>query len=94
MKLEQKAAIVTGGSGGIGEAICLRLASEGMKVVVNCRSHHDTQDTKEKIEQIGSQAHIVKADLGKVEQIDNLVKESIDRSCGNWYSKTEYLCRF
>ena len=80
MKLEQKVAIVTGGSGGIGEAICLRLAKEGAKIVVNYRSHPDkAQDTKEKIEQIGSQAHIVKADLGKVEQIDNLVKESIDR---------------
>lgn len=80
MKLEQKVAIVTGGSGGIGEAICLRLAKEGAKIVVNYRSHPDkAQDTKEKIEQVGSQAHIVRADLGKVEQIDNLVKESIDR---------------
>ena len=41
MKLESKVAIVTGGSGGIGEAICLRLAREGAKIVVNYRSHPD-----------------------------------------------------
>lgn len=77
MKLESKVAIVTGGSGGIGEAICLRLAQEGAKVVINYRSHPDkAEDTKAKIEQAGSQAHIVKADLGKIEQIDNLVTRS------------------
>ena len=80
MKLEEKVAIVTGGSGGIGEAICLRLAQEGAKIVINYRSHpEEAQDTKEKIEQIGSQSHVVQADLSKVEQIENLVQQSIDR---------------
>ena len=79
MKLESKVAIVTGGSGGIGEAICLRLAREGAKIVVNYRSHPDkAKDTKEKIEQVGSQAHIIKADLSKVDEINNLVNESIN----------------
>ena len=80
MKLESRVAIVTGGSGGIGEAICLRLAKEGAKIVINYRSHPDkAQDTKEKIEQAGSQAHIVKADLSKAKEIDNLVNESVAR---------------
>ena len=80
MKLESKVAIVTGGSGGIGEAICLRLAKEGAKIVINYRSHPDkARDTKEKVEQAGSQAEIIKADLSKVEEINNLVAESIDR---------------
>lgn len=53
MKLEE-VAIVTGGSGGIGEAICLRLAEEA-KIVINYRSHRDrVEDTKTKIEQTGS----------------------------------------
>ena len=80
MKLESKVAVVTGGSGGIGEAICLRLAKEGAKIVINYRSHPDkAKDTKQKIEQAGSEAHIIQADLGKADEIDNLVKESIDR---------------
>ena len=87
MKLEGKVAIVTGGSGGIGEAICLRLAQSGAKIVVNYRSHPDkAQDTKEKVERTGSQAHIVRADLGKVDEINNLVAESI-----NHFGKVDIL---
>ena len=36
-----KVAIVTGGAGGIGKAICMRLARDGHQVVVNYRSHAD-----------------------------------------------------
>ena len=38
MKLENKVAIVTGGSGGIGQDLCMRLAKEGAKIVINYRS--------------------------------------------------------
>ena len=79
MKLENKVAIVTGGSGGIGQALCDRLAQEGAKIVINYRSSKDeAQEVQKKIEQIGSEALIVQADLSKVEQIDNLVRESIE----------------
>lgn len=79
MNLEGKVAIVTGGSGGIGEEICRRLAQDGAKIIVNYRSHLEkAQKTKEKVEMIGSQAYMVQADLSKVEQINNLVQESID----------------
>lgn len=79
MKLANKVAIVTGGSGGIGQALCDRLAKEGAKIVINYRSSADeAQQTKEKVEQIGSEALIVRADLSKVDQINHLVQETID----------------
>jgi len=78
MKLSGKVAIVTGGSGGIGEAICERLAQEDAKVVINYRSHPDeAKETKDKIEKAGGEAYIIKADLSKVDEINNLVEESI-----------------
>jgi 3-oxoacyl-[acyl-carrier protein] reductase len=39
--LRKKVAIVTGGAGGIGKAICLRLAKDGYSVVVNYRGQAD-----------------------------------------------------
>ena len=79
MKLKEKVAIVTGGSGGIGEAICLRLAKEGAKIVINYRSHPDkAEKTKKKIEQSGSEACVIQADLSEVEQsIDRFLIQSL-----------------
>ena len=41
VKARSRVAIVTGGAGGIGKAICLRLAANGYKVVVNYRGQTD-----------------------------------------------------
>lgn len=47
-----KRAIVTGGSGGIGEAICLRLAQQDFHVIVHCNSH--LEKAKAAVKQIRS----------------------------------------
>lgn len=87
MKLKDKVAIVTGGSGGIGEAICQRLAQDGAKIVVNYRSHpEEAEKTKARVENAGSQGYIVQADLSKTEQINNLVQESI-----NYFGRIDVL---
>ena len=79
MKLENKVAIVTGGSGGIGQGLCDRLAREGAKIVINYRSSEsEAKEVQKKVEQIGSEALIVQADLGKVDQINNLVAKAIE----------------
>ncbi len=39
MKLEGKVALVTGSSGGIGQAIAIRLASVGAGIVIDYRFH-------------------------------------------------------
>lgn len=80
MKLEGKVALVTGSSRGIGEAIAVRFASEGAKIIINYRSHPDeAQETLNKIEAAGSQGQIVQADLSKIAETNQLVQEGIDR---------------
>ena len=56
-KLEGKSAVVTGGGvGGIGEAVCLLLAKEGAKVVVNDYKAQIAEETVEKIRKEGGAA--------------------------------------
>ena len=80
MKLKDKVAIVTGGSGGIGQGICDRLAKEGANIVINYRSaKENAEKAQESVRAIGSEALIVQADLGKVDDINRLVQQAIDR---------------
>lgn len=91
MGLDGKVALVTGSSQGIGQAIAIRLAEAGAKVVINYRSHPEgAEETVEKVNAVGGQCHQVEgycdrdrgysvgADLGLVEDVRRLVAESID----------------
>jgi NAD(P)-dependent dehydrogenase (short-subunit alcohol dehydrogenase family) len=55
-KLQDKIAIVTGGSRGIGKAIALRLAAEGAKVVVTATTKAGADKAAAEIQQSGGQA--------------------------------------
>jgi len=74
-KLEGKVALVTGGSRDIGRAVCLKLASEGAKVVVN---YYDSKESGEsvvkEIEAAGGQAIAVGADVTKKQEIKSMVE--------------------
>jgi NAD(P)-dependent dehydrogenase (short-subunit alcohol dehydrogenase family) len=65
--------IVTGGSRGIGKAICLRLAVEGYAVAVNYSSGVDAATgTVDAIRQAGGGAEAFRADIGDAQQIPGL----------------------
>ena len=64
MQGKKQVAIVTGGSKGIGQAICVELASCGYEVVVNYRSDHDgAQKTLGMIEAQGSTGRLACFDV-------------------------------
>jgi glucose 1-dehydrogenase len=72
-----KVAIVTGSSSGIGQAIAIRLGSEGASVVVDYLNHPDAAgETKAKVEAAGGKAVVVQADVSKVEEVQNLVEQA------------------
>ncbi|MEO1453544.1 MAG: SDR family oxidoreductase [Pseudomonadota bacterium] len=65
-KLKGKRAIITGGDSGIGRAVAVLFAREGATVgIVYLEEDQDAQDTKAAVEEEGSQAFLVQADIGK-----------------------------
>ncbi len=76
--MEGKVAIVTGSSRGIGRVIAERLAGLGAKVTINYTgSPEKAAEVVEGIVQKGSQATAIRADLGKVSDIERLFAETI-----------------
>ena len=59
-----RVALVTGGSRGIGKAICLRLAQSGARVAINYATNESAAlETKTLIEADGGEAEIFQAQL-------------------------------
>ncbi|MDP6038656.1 MAG: 3-oxoacyl-[acyl-carrier-protein] reductase [Candidatus Latescibacteria bacterium] len=78
-KLKDKTAIVTGASRGIGEAIALRLASEGANVAICAsRSTEAAEAVAEKIRASGNQAIVQQTDVSQSESVDTLIKTTLD----------------
>lgn len=73
-----RTALVTGGSRGIGKAIATALGSAGWNVVVNYASSlAAAQATVEHINQHGGQAHAVKGDIGNSTDRQHLITETV-----------------
>lgn len=71
-----KYALVTGGSRGIGKAVCLKLANEGFHVLINYRSNADAaSETLCEIEAAGGVASLLPFDVGNQEQC----KQALDQ---------------
>jgi 3-oxoacyl-[acyl-carrier protein] reductase len=78
MGLEGKIAVVTGGSRGIGRAICIRLASMGALVYINYVSRSDAaEETKEIIQTAGGRAEIVRFDVAESKAVEDAFKSII-----------------
>ena len=77
MRLEGKAALVTGSSSGIGEAIALRFAREGADVAVHYHSEEDeARAVAAQIEQLGRKAVVLGANVGVAAEASGLVRDA------------------
>lgn len=72
---ENKVAIVTGGSFGIGKATAIKFSKLGAKVIV--ADWVDGKETLEAISAGGGEAIFVKCDVSKTDQVKNLVDKTI-----------------
>ena len=78
MNLKGKTAVVTGGSRGIGRAICVKLAERGANIVTcYANSSAAAEETVKLCQEFGVTAVAVKADISVKEDIDNLLAEAL-----------------
>jgi 2-hydroxycyclohexanecarboxyl-CoA dehydrogenase len=78
MRLKDKIALVTGGSRGIGHAICLRLAEEGARVAVVDILEEEAEQTAAEIKAKGGQAMVVNTDVSQLDQVRTCVQQVTD----------------
>ncbi|MGF7048692.1 3-oxoacyl-[acyl-carrier protein] reductase [Paenibacillus sp. DS2015] len=77
--LSGQVALVTGASRGIGRSIALTLAGDGANIIVNYSGNESAaQEVVAEIQAMGVEAIALQANVGKSEQAENLVKESIN----------------
>ena len=68
-------ALVTGGSRGIGRAICIKLAAMGYPVVINYLSNQEAAEaTKSAIEQMGGTAQLLRFDISNPQAIEEAIE--------------------
>jgi len=79
MDLKGKVAIITGARRGMGRSHALALGKAGAKVVVADISQKDCQKVVEEIKKKGGEAIAVKCDITKKGEIENMVKQAIDK---------------
>ena len=69
--------LVTGGSRGIGRAICIRLVSLGMPIIINYNSNHSAaNETKSLIEDLGGKAELMPFNVSD--------KVEVEKAINNW----------
>ena len=78
LNLKDKVALVTGGSRGLGRAICLSMAAEGASVAVSYRSNRDAaaEVVAEICERFGGSAVAIGGDVADTADVERLVSET------------------
>ena len=78
-RLDDRVAVVSGGTGAIGRRIGLALARMGARVAVLGRSAAEASDIEQSIADVGSEALLVTADVTKRADADRAIDETMDR---------------
>ena len=78
LSLDNKVALVTGASRGIGQAIAMGLAQSGADVVIASRKIADLEKVAAEIKKMGRKCLPVAAHIGRMEDINNLVEKVME----------------
>jgi NAD(P)-dependent dehydrogenase (short-subunit alcohol dehydrogenase family) len=77
MRLDNKVALITGGTSGIGEATALLFAREGAKVTITGRDEKRGRAVAEEVVKDGGKAVFVRTDVRRPEDCGRAVKETL-----------------
>ena len=75
----QKVAIITGGSSGIGRATAVALAKEGARVVIAARRAKESEETLQLVKEAGGDGIFIKTDLGHEDEVKQLVELTVGK---------------
>lgn len=76
--MDRKVALITGSGRGIGKAIAMKLAQDGMNIVVCDIDEASISATAQEISQLGVKAIAVKADVTKSDEVNRLFDEALN----------------
>ena len=80
--LNNKVALITGASKGIGEAIAMTFAANGASVVINSRKQDELDKVSEKIQSAGGQCFGFAANTGEATGLKKLVEVTVEKYGG------------
>jgi 2-hydroxycyclohexanecarboxyl-CoA dehydrogenase len=97
--LKGRVAIVTGGGSGIGEAICYRLAEEGVKISIFDKNLQGAQRVFKSISDRGCESHIEELDISSYKAVQHAVASAEKKlgpteiliNCAGWDKVTGFL---
>ena len=75
--LNGKNALVTGAGKGIGKAIAIALAKEGVNLAIMARTQQDLEILSDEIRNLGVKASILTADVGDMHAVDQAVEKAM-----------------
>jgi acetoacetyl-CoA reductase len=79
--LKGKVALITGGTGGIGAAICLKLAESGAKVATNYRNEEKAKAWQAEAKKVGHDIDVYQADVSDFDACQTLV-DQVEKDLG------------
>jgi 3-oxoacyl-[acyl-carrier protein] reductase len=77
-EFKDQIALITGSCRGIGKGIALRLAREGMKIVIHGLDREEVEGTVHEFQALGVQTIGVQADFNRDNEINNLFQQTLD----------------
>jgi 3-oxoacyl-[acyl-carrier protein] reductase len=77
MRLQNKVALITGGSRGLGRGLAVGFAKEGSDIIINYRERKDrAEEVIEEIKNLGRNAEAIRADIGNTQEIEGFIEKA------------------